>query len=240
MHDAANARADAAFNNLNTGFSADWNLAAYGSYSQGGSAFARIGAGPGSFASVGGSWAYLGTRTQMHNGQYGNWYEVWKDYTTNGREDGSDFVGMRFKPLGEQQQTQGSGKGSGGFDWFFGAEEAATLGWRNFAIEVKNVGGVDYKRDARDWRISSSTKCGGSRPKSPNRATIDRTSVSFGYGATIQKNKDIVNGIADFTESYSVGWEALGIQVNFDSKQNVTDIRFGIDTGVSIAIFGNV
>jgi hypothetical protein len=114
------------------------------------------------------------------------------------------------------------------------------LGWENFSFEVKNVGGVDYKRDARDWRISSSSKYGGSRPASPNNATIDRTSVSAGFGATMQKNKDIVNGVEVFTESYSVGWEAIGLQVNFDAKQNVTDVRFGIDSGVSIAIFGGV
>jgi len=75
---------------------------------------------------VGGSWAYLGTRTQMHNGQYGNWYEVWKDYTTNGREDGSDFVGMKFKPLSEQQ-TQGGVAYAG-----FGTSEA--LGSLELAI----------------------------------------------------------------------------------------------------------
>jgi hypothetical protein len=37
-------------------------------------------------------------------------------------------------------------------------------------------------------------------------------------GATMQKNIDVVNGVEVFTESYSVGFEALGIQANFDSK----------------------
>lgn len=138
------------------------------------------------------------------------------------------------------QAQQGGSKRNGGFDWFFGAEGAATAGWENFALELKNIGGFDYKRDARDWRVTSSTKYGGNRPASPNNATIDRTSFSAGYGATIQKNKDIVNGVQVFTESYTVGWEALGIQVNFDSMQNVTDIRFGVDTGVSFAIFGGL
>ena len=99
-------RADDDFRRMNT-FGSSMYGDGYDATYAGPSAFGKIGAGPGRFASVGGSWAYLGTRTQMHNGQYGNWYEVWKDYTTNGREDGSDFVGMRFKPLGEQQQTQG-------------------------------------------------------------------------------------------------------------------------------------
>jgi hypothetical protein len=114
------------------------------------------------------------------------------------------------------------------------------LGWRNFAIEVKNVGGIDYKRNARDWRVSSSRKYAGSQPKSPNRATIDRTSLSSGFGATMQRNKEIVNGVVVFTESYNVGWEALGVQANFDSNGNITDVRFGFDSGVSVAIFGGL
>lgn len=114
------------------------------------------------------------------------------------------------------------------------------MGWENFAIEVKNVGGVDYKRGARDWRVTSSSKYGGTTPASRTKATIDRTSVSAGFGVTIQENKDIVGGVEVFTESYSFGWEAIGIQVNFDSNTNPTDIRFGVDTGVSIAIFGGL
>jgi len=52
----------------------------------------------------------------------------------------------------------------------------------------------------------------------------------------MQTNKD---GKA-FTESYSVGWEMFGVQANFDSKGNITDMRFGLDSGVSVAIFGGL
>jgi RHS repeat-associated protein len=174
-------------------------------------------------------------------------YSLFCNQVTEGKEGGwaseNDLIfvaGDNFSSPESFSAKHGESNGNGGFDWFVGGEGAATMGWKNFALEAKNVGGMDYKRDARDWRVSASTKYGGSRPTSPNRATIDRTSVSFGYGATIQRNKDIVNGVEVFTESYSVGYEAFGVQANFDSKGNITDVRFGFDSGVSVAAFVGV
>ncbi len=139
-----------------------------------------------------------------------------------------------WNDLASNSSGNGSGFSWSNFDFFAGGEAAATLGWRNFAVEVKNIGGIDYKKDARDWRRSASTQYGGSPPQ--NNATIDRFSISAGLGATMQTNR-----VGDtFTESYSVGWEMFGAQANFDSKGNITDVRFGFDSGVSVALFGGL
>lgn len=53
-----------------------------------------------------------------------------------------------------------------------------------------------------------------------------------------RKNIDVVNGVEVFTESFTIGWELFGVQVNFDSKGNAPDVRFGFDSGVSVALFG--
>ena len=180
-----------------------------------------------------------GMGLQLFSSIVGANYNPESDYTGGARlwQAGNIFVGLNVAIVPAGQVMAGvqilHNNEKGGFGLFFGAEGAATLGWENFAVEVKNVGGVDYKRDAWDWRAAASNKFGGST----SSGTIDRTSFSANYGATIQKNTSTVNGVPVITESYSVGWEALGIQFNFDSRGNITDIRFGVDTGVSVAIF---
>ncbi len=116
-----------------------------------------------------------GFNAQVQYGYWGN-FNTW---TVNNYGSGytqtltvtSKFVKVELPKLHNNPKdpmlsrlTQGESKG--GFDWFVGAEGAATLGWENFAIEVKNVGGVDYKRGARDWRVTSSSKYGGTKPVS--------------------------------------------------------------------------
>jgi hypothetical protein len=135
---------------------------------------------------------------------------------------------------------------SGGFSFsnfsgFAGFEGAFTLGFFNFAAEVENIGGIDYKQGARDWRVTSNSKYGGSKPNSNRKASINRMSAALGIGVTAQTN--IVthqNGAKEVTESATIGYGAFGLQVNFDTTGGLQDVRLGLDSGISLAFFAGI
>ena len=57
-----------------------------------------------------------------------------------------------------------------------------------------------------------------------------------GFGSTYSSHTTKqADGSQLTTSSYSVGMAALGLQFNFDAKGKLSDIRYGLDSGVSLA-----
>ncbi|MFN7652001.1 MAG: RHS repeat-associated core domain-containing protein, partial [Cyclobacteriaceae bacterium] len=113
-----------------------------------------------------------------------------------------------------------------------GVEGTVTLGWRNLAAEIHNVGGIDIKKDVTE--IYKQSWISGERPNN-DKGVVTRTSASWGVGVSLNTNITMEGGKRVVNESYGIGIWAIGLQGNFKNGR-LQDVRFGLDSNVSLAL----
>lgn len=143
------------------------------------------------------------------------------------------IVTSQFHRLGSRSSKRGTN------EFHIGVEASVSLGWTNLAAEVKGLFGFEARVDAKELvRANVST----SYPPDARTGRVTKLGVYVlplaGFGSTYSTHSTIDRvEQSQTTESYSIGIAGLGMQFNFNSKSDLVDVRYGLDSGVSLAAF---